>query len=175
MVAASSKKLSHAYDAADTYVSSALIIGDLWARYTGLFDQKSWTNVWSDYLIGDQSTAQYNDTDYPIQVTNRATLQERWAIIFNTSTSFVLVGEHVGQIAVGDVNTDLAPINPNNGQPYFRLDHRGWGAGWSSGNVLRFTTQAAAYPLWVIRTILQSVAAQETDKFELQLRGNVNR
>lgn len=73
------------------------------------------------------------------------------------------------------MNTDLAPINPNNGQPYFRLDHRGWGAGWSSGNVLRFTTQAAAYPLWVIRTILQSVAAQETDKFELQLRGNVNR
>ncbi|MNH92591.1 hypothetical protein D3C73_451750 [compost metagenome] len=169
------RPLSHAYDAADTYVSSALIIGDLWARYTGLFDQKSWTNVWSDYLIGDQSTAQYNDTDYPIQVTNRATLQERWAIIFNTSTSFVLVGEHVGQIAVGDVNTDLAPINPNNGQPYFRLDHRGWGAGWSNGNVLRFTTQAAAYPLWVIRTILQSVAAQETDKFELQLRGNVNR
>ncbi|WP_328222452.1 curculin (mannose-binding) lectin protein [Aeromonas caviae] len=169
------RPLSHAYDAADTLVSSALIIGDLWARYTGLFDQKSWTNVWSDYLIGDQSTAQYNDTDYPIQVTNRATLQERWAIIFNTSTSFVLVGEHVGQIAVGDVNTDLAPINPNNGQPYFRLDHRGWGAGWSSGNVLRFTTQAAAYPLWVIRTILQSVAAQETDKFELQLRGNVNR
>ncbi|MNJ07579.1 hypothetical protein D3C77_16780 [compost metagenome] len=169
------RPLSHAYDAADTYVSSALIIGDLWARYTGLFDQKSWTNVWSDYLIGDQSTAQYNDTDYPIQVTNRATLQERWAIIFNSSTNFVLVGEHVGQIAVGDVNTDLAPINPNNGQPYFRLDHRGWGAGWSSGNVLRFTTQAAAYPLWVIRTILQSVAAQETDKFELQLRGNVNR
>ncbi|MGL6517592.1 curculin (mannose-binding) lectin protein [Aeromonas caviae] len=169
------RPLSHAYDAADTLVSSALIIGDLWARYTGLFDQKSWTNVWSDYLIGDQSTAQYNDTDYPIQVTNRATLQERWAIIFNSGTTFVLVGEHVGQIAVGDVNTDLAPINPNNGQPYFRLDHRGWGAGWSSGNVLRFTTQAAAYPLWVIRTILQSVAAQETDKFELQLRGNVNR
>ncbi|MNX54741.1 hypothetical protein D3C86_854820 [compost metagenome] len=169
------RPLSHAYDAADTLVSSALIIGDLWARYTGLFDQKSWTNVWSDYLIGDQSTAQYNDTDYPIQVTNRATLQERWAIIFNSPTNFVLVGEHVGQIAVGDVNTDLAPVNPNNGQPYFRLDHRGWGAGWSSGNVLRFTTQAAAYPLWVIRTILQSVAAQETDKFELQLRGNVNR
>lgn len=168
------KPLSHAYDPADTYVSSALIIGDLWARYTGLFDQKSWTNVWSDYLIGDQSTAQYNDTDYPIQVTNRATLQERWAIIFNSPTNFVLVGEHVGQIAVGDVNTDLAPINPNNGQPYFRLDHRGWGAGWSSGNVVRFTTQAAAYPLWVIRTILQSVSAYESDKYELYGRGNIN-
>ena len=80
------RPLSHAYDAADTYVSSALIIGDLWARYTGLFDQKSWTNVWSDYLIGDQSTAQYNDTVYPILVTNRGALQERWAVIFTSSS-----------------------------------------------------------------------------------------
>ncbi|WP_323937937.1 curculin (mannose-binding) lectin protein [Aeromonas caviae] len=168
------KALSHAYDPADTYVSSALIIGDLWARYTNLFDQKAWTNVWSDFLIGDQSTAQYNDTVYPILVTNRGALQERWAVIFTSSTTFVLVGEHVGQIAAGDVNTDLAPINPNNGQPYFRLDKRGWGSGWASGNVLRFTTEAAGAPFWPIRTVLQSVASQDTDKFELALRGNIN-
>ncbi|RQM60690.1 hypothetical protein, partial [Aeromonas enteropelogenes] len=102
-------------------------------------------------------------------------LEERWAIIFQSSTSFVLVGEHVGQIALGDVNTDFAPINPNNGQPYFRLDKRGWGAGWANGNVLRFNTKAANYPIWAIRTVLQSVAASESDRFELQLRGNVNR
>ena len=169
------RPLSHEYDAADTLVSSALIMGDLWARYTGLFDQRVWTNTWSDFLIGDQSTAQYNDTAYPLLVTNRATLQERWAIIFQSSTSFVLVGEHVGQIAVGEINSDFAPLNPNSNQPYFFIDKRGWGAGWASGNVLRFTTQAASYPVWAIRTILQSVAAMESDKFELQLRGNVNR
>ena len=169
------RPLSHAYDAADTLVSSALIMGDLWARYTNLFDQKVWTNKWQDFVDGDQSTAQYNDTDFPIVVTNRATLEERWAIIFQSSTSFVLVGEHVGQIALGDVNTDFAPINPNNGQPYFRLDKRGWGAGWANGNVLRFNTKAANFPIWAIRTVLQSVAASESDRFELQLRGNVNR
>ena len=169
------RPLSHAYQAADTLVSSALIIGDLWARYTGLFDQKTWTNVWSDTLIGDAATATYNDTDFPLTLTNRATIEERWAIIFDTSTTFRLVGEHVGQIAIGDVNSDLAPVNPNNGQPYFRLDKRGWGAGWAAGNVLRFTTKAANYPVWFIRTILQSVAAQDSDQFEIQLRGNVNR
>ncbi|MNQ69769.1 hypothetical protein D3C85_843860 [compost metagenome] len=169
------RPLSHAFNAADTLVSSALIMGDLWARYTGLFDQKVWTNVWSDYLIGDPCTAQYNDTDFPVLVTNRATLQERWAIIFQSNSTFVLVGEHVGQIAVGDINSDFAPLNPNSNQPYFFIDKRGWGAGWASGNVLRFTTQAASYPVWAIRTILQSVAAMESDKFELQLRGNVNR
>lgn len=168
------KGLSHAYSAADTLVSSALIMGDLWARYTNLFDQKIWTNKWQDYVDGDQSIAQYNDTDFPLVVTNRATLQERWAIIFQTSTTFVLVGEHVGQIALGDINSDFAPVNPNNQQPYFRLDKRGWGAGWAAGNVLRFTTQAASYPIWLIRTIMQSVAASESDRFELQLRGNIN-
>ncbi|HDZ8927739.1 TPA: curculin (mannose-binding) lectin protein [Aeromonas dhakensis] len=169
------RPLSHAYSASDTYVSSALVMGNLWARYTSLFDQKTWTNKWQDYVDGDQSTAQYNDTDYPLLLTNRATIEERWAIIFQTSTTFVLVGEHVGQIALGDVNTDFAPLNPNNGQPYFRLDKRGWGSGWANGNVLRFNTQSANFPIWAIRTVLQSVAASQSDKFELQLRGNVNR
>lgn len=169
------RPLSHAYSASDTYVSSALIMGNLWARYTSLFDQKTWTNKWQDYVDGDQSTAQYNDTDYPLLLTNWATIEERWAIIFQSSTTFVLVGEHVGQIALGDVNTDFAPLNPNNGQPYFRLDMRGWGSGWANGNVLRFNTQSANFPIWAIRTVLQSVAASQSDKFELQLRGNVNR
>lgn len=169
------RPLSHSYQAADTQVSSALIIGDLWARYTNLFDQKVWTNKWEDYLLGDPCTAQYNDTDFPILVTNRACLQERWMIQFTSSTSFILVGEHVGQIAVGDVNSDFSPTNPNNGQPYFVLDHRGWGAGWATGNLLRFNTIAANYPIWFIRTVLQSVAALDSDQFEVQLRGNVNR
>ncbi|MGL5948230.1 MAG: curculin (mannose-binding) lectin protein [Aeromonas sp.] len=169
------RPLSHAYDAADTLVSSALIMGDLWARYTHLFDQKTWTNVWSDQLIGDPCTAQYNDTDFPILVTNRATLAERWAVIFQTNTTFALVGEHVGQIAIGNINTNLSPLNPNSGQPYFTLDQRGWGAGWAAGNVLRFNTHAAGAPLWLIRTILQSEATSDSDRFELQLRGNVNR
>jgi len=38
------RPLSHAYSASDTYVSSALVMGNLWARYTSLFDQKTWTN-----------------------------------------------------------------------------------------------------------------------------------
>ncbi|MDX7797980.1 hypothetical protein SJS42_04905 [Aeromonas caviae] len=40
--------------------------------------------------------------------------------------------------------------------------------------MLRFTTQAAGAPFWPIRIVLQSVASQDTDKFELALRGNIN-
>ena len=61
---------------------------------------KAWTNVWSDYLIGDQSTAQYNDTVLPIQVTNRAACR---ALGHHLQLQHHLCAgrEHVGQIAVG--------------------------------------------------------------------------
>ena len=71
------------------------------------------------------------------------------------------------------MNTDLAPISPATASPI-----SGWitgaGVGLVSGNVLRFTTGRPPIPLANPYTILQSVAAQDTDKFELQLRGNVN-
>ena len=86
----------------------------------------------------------------------------------------MLVGEHVGQIAVGDVNTDLAPINPNNGQPYFRLDRRGWGAGWAVGNVLRFNTIGSQFPVWVVRTVQQGPESVPDDHFTLLIRGDVD-
>lgn len=167
------RPLSHDYDQ-DTVVSSALIAGDIWSRVRNVFDQKTWTGVFSDTVIGDETPAQYNATDFPLQVTNRGAIEQRWAIVFTSSTAFKVIGEHVGQIAVGNTDTECAPINPNTKVPYFRLSPLGWGSGWATNNVLRFNTQGANFPIWVIRTVLQSIAAEEEDKFELQLRGNVN-
>lgn len=167
------RPLSHDYDT-DSVVSSALIAGDIWSRVRNVFDQKTWTGEFRDTRIGDETAAQYNATDFPLQVTNRGAIEQRWAIVFTGSTSFKVIGEHVGQIATGDTNTECAPINPNTKVPYFRLNPLGWGSGWATNNVLRFNTQGANFPIWVIRTVLQSVAAQNEDQFELQLRGNVN-
>lgn len=168
------RPLSHDYDPVSTRVSSALIIGDVWSRVRNVFDQATWTSVWSDTLIGNETAAQYNATDFPLQVSNRGAIEQRWAIVFTSSTNFKVIGEHVGQIATGDTSTECAPINPNTNVPYFRISPLGWGSGWSTNNVLRFNTQGANYPIWVVRTILQSVAAMDEDQFELHLRGNVN-
>lgn len=170
-----SKPLSHNYDAADTYISTALIIDDTWARVSNVFDQTTWTSVWSDTLIGTQSNAQFNNTDHPITVKNRGAITERFALIFTSSSTFNVIGEHLGLIAIGNINETCAPVNPNTNTPYFSINPLAWGSGWGNGNVLRFNLHGANAPFWIARTILQSEAAVDSDEFALQLRGNVNK
>lgn len=164
---------------AGSYVSTALRLGeangslDLQARVQGLFDQATWTDVWSDERIGAAADASYNDVDYPIAVTSAHTITERWVVEFTSSTAFRLIGETVGQIATGNITADLAPINPRTGQPYFVLDKDGWGGGWAALNALRFNTIGGVAPVWVARTVLPGVAGASPDSFRLRVLGNI--
>lgn len=169
------KPLTHNYDAADTIVGSALVIGDMQARYTKKFVQSVWNSTWSDEATGAPLTANYNNALYPILVTNKGAIQERWALVFTSNTDFRIVGETSGQIGTGSVNTDTAPINPVTAAPYFEVKKEGWGAGWVSGNVLRFNTIAAFYPIWAIRTVKQSEPSVISDDFQIMLRGDIDR
>lgn len=168
------KPLTHNYDAVDTIVGSALVIGDMQARYTRKFVQGSWSNAWSDEPISS-ILANYNDSLYPLQVTNKGAIQERWALIFTDAQSFRCIGEYSGQIGTGTTNADYAPINPVTGVPYFMIKKEGWGSGWANGNVLRFNTVAANFPIWVIRTVKQSEPAVLSDQFQIMLRGDIDR
>lgn len=169
------KPLTHNYDAGDTIVGSALVIGDMQSRYTRKFVQQTWNNAWADEATGSGISANYNDALYPITVTNKGAIQERWALIFTDTTSFRCVGEYSGQIGTGSVNIDFAPINPVTGLPYFTVKKEGWGAGWANGNVLRFNTVAANFPVWVIRTVKQSEPTVMSDQFQIMLRGDIDR
>lgn len=168
------KPLTHNYDAVDTIVGSALVIGDMQARYTRKFVQGSWSNAWADEP-SSSILANYNDSLYPLQVTNKGAIQERWALIFTDAQSFRCVGEYSGQIGTGTINADYAPINPVTGVPYFIIKKEGWGAGWANGNVLRFNTVAANFPVWVIRTVKQSEPTVISDQFQIMLRGDIDR
>ena len=169
------KPLTHNYDAVDTIVGSALVIGDMQARYTRKFVQQTWSNIWSDSASGASISSNYNDALHPIAVMNKGVIQERWALIFTDNTNFRCVGEYSGQIGTGSVNIDFAPINPVTGSPYFTVKKEGWGAGWASGNVLRFNTVAANFPVWVIRTVKQSEPTVMSDQFQIMLRGDIDR
>jgi hypothetical protein len=168
------KPLRHAYPANTTYLSSALVIGDLQGRTTNMFDQQTWTSVWSDSLIGSAANSSFNDVLYPITTTNVGSIQERWAIVFTASTAFSCYGEYSGLVAVGTTSADFAPVNPVTSQPYFTINHLGWGSGWASGNVLRFNTKGANFPIWLARTTLQSDPQVYTDNFKMQIRGDAN-
>lgn len=47
------KPLTHNYDPTNTIVGSALVIGDMKARYTRLFVQGTWSSEWSDEPVGE--------------------------------------------------------------------------------------------------------------------------
>lgn len=170
------KPLTHNYDAADTIVGSTLVIGDMQSRYTRKFVQQSWNNTWADEAIGGGISANYNDALYPITVTNKGAIQERWALVFTSASAFRVIGETTGQLSItGSTSADYAPINPVTGVPYFTIKKEGWGAGWASGNVLRFNTVAANFPVWVIRTVKQSEPTVMSDQFQIMLRGDIDR
>lgn len=168
--------ISHAYTSGQTFVSSALMLGDMQARVHNVFSQGSWMNTWSDAREGAQINAQYNNTLYPLQATNEGCIEERWAIIFINSTTYRLVGEHLGVVGEGiSINSDYSPINPVTNTPYITLFSAGFGSGWAAGNVLRFNTAAASHPFWVNRTVKQGQSTIIDDSFQIQARCGVNR
>lgn len=156
-----------------TLVSSMLVLGDLQARTGAAWSQEAWTGVWADSRIGGAIAPQYQDTANPIVVTNRGAISERWAVIFTTATGFRLVGQTTGQIATGDVNSVLAPVNPATGSPYFTLQATGWGT-WAAGNVLRFNTYGANAPVWVARAVLPSAPSSTPDSLTVAVRGDID-
>jgi len=158
-----------------SYVSSALPFGDLFARAHTVFDQATWTGVWSDALIGSAPTANFNEGQFPIVVTNKGAITERWALIFTSTTGFNIVGENVGVIGTGNTATDCSPLNPATGVPFWTVPALGFGAGRSTGNVLRFNTDACGAPFWPVRTVLQGPATLASDQFTLAFRLDVDR
>lgn len=167
------REVTHAYPTGSS-VSSALIAGDLYAHVEKLFDQGTWGSTWSDTIVGSPATGTYNAALAPIEVTNAGCSNERWALVFANTTQFSIIGEHVGVIGTGSTSTDTAPINPATGVPYFTLKALGWGSGWSAGNVLRFNTVGALFPVWVVRTIQQGLETVQSDSFSLLVRGDVD-
>lgn len=169
------RALEHDYSAGTSYVSSLLVFGDLFARAFGDFAQQAWTSVWSDSRIGSEILANYNAALYPIIVTNTGAIRERWSLIFTSTTAYRIVGEDSGQIGTGTTTADCSPTNPATGVPYFTIRAAGFGAGWSTGNVLRFNTDTAGNPFWILRTTLQGQAQADNDVFRVAFRGSVNR
>ena len=170
-----SQPLTHNFPQLGTLVSNAIVYGTLYARTSIPFDQQTWTNVWSDTLIGSSVAAQYNNTLYPIIVDNASCIQERWVIIFTSASAFNVIGEHVGQIITGGSTASAtAPVNPNTGLPYFTIPAAGWGSGWASGNVLRFNTYGANAPVWIIQAIAQGEASSTDYTSCLEVRGDIN-
>lgn len=170
------RPLAHDYPADETLVSSVMIGGTLQAGVSQGFSQQTWTNEWADARIGDPILAQYDQTTYPIEVSNNGTITQRVAFIFQSNPAeFVCVFETRGQIAEGNTATDFAPVNPATGVPYFTVRAGGWGAGWSAGNVYRPNFRGAIQVGWCARTVEQSPPGSAgSDQVVIEVRGSID-
>lgn len=164
--------VARAYPEAGTYVSTALEFGDLFARVTSLHDLSTWAS-WSDTPTGATASAELNVLDYPIVVANEGAVTERWRIHFTNSTNYQLWGETLGLVATGTTSANLEPMNALTGLAYFILDYRAFGAGWGTGNNVRFNTVSASPSFWPIRTVLPG-ASLTGDDFYLETGGDVD-
>lgn len=166
--------LSRDFPVPGSYVSSAVFLDTLQARVANAFTQKVWGNAWADDRVGDDSVAKYDDINYPIAVSNRGAVSERWAIVFTGATTFNVVAETRGIVATGNTSTDLTVTNPLTNEPYFQLQADGWGTGWITNNVLRFNTIGAVHPLWMARCVLPGPTALDDDSGRLEVRGDAD-
>lgn len=170
------RALTHDYPVSGTYVSSALQASDRRARVSLDFSQQSWVdNAWADAPTGPAIAAKYDQSVSPIAITNAGGSTERWVLQFTSTSQFRVIGEHVGVIATGDINSVCSPVNPATGKPYFTIDPLGWGSGWAVGNILRINTVGAIYPFWVVRTIQPGPETGIEHSFSILARGDVNR
>ena len=163
--------------ATDTKVSSAVAWGDLQARVWNWFTQQTWSQGapnWTDVVQGNTTTAQYNSLSFPQIITNAGAIVGKWALVFTSATSFNVVEEKLGVISAGNTATDCSPINALTNQPYFTIRKEGWGSGWAAGNAVRFNTDAALGPMWVIRTVISGQGTVDDDQFKLQIRGDAD-
>ena len=166
------------YPAEDTYISSALIGGDLEVRHSPAWSQKLFDNVWSDDPRGDAITAKLNLKDYPLILTDDGATTDRWAIVFRDGTQFDLYSEALGFVGRFDTTSDLAPINAATGKPYFTLRKGAFGVQngatpWAAGNCVRLNTWGTHLGVWILRAVQPSAQKQtETDGFSICLRGN---
>lgn len=170
------RALTHDYPKDGTYVSSALQASDRRARVSLVFAQQTWIdNLYADAPSGPQPPAKYDESASPIEITNAGGSTERWVLQFTSTSQFRVIGEHVGVIATGDINTVCAPLNPATGKPYFTIKPLGWGQGWAVGNIVRINTVGALYPFWVVRTIQPGPETGIEHRFSILARGDVNR
>ena len=166
------------YPKEDTYISSALIGGDLEVRHSPPWSQKLFDNVWSDDPRGDAITAKLNLKDYPLVLTDDGATTDRWAIVWRDGTQFDLYSEALGFVGRYDALQDLAPINAATGKPYFVLKKGAFGINngaspWAVGNAVRLNTYGTHLGVWILRAVQPSATKQtDTDGFVMCLRGN---
>ena len=156
--------------AAGSVLTPHLPLSDIQARVSLMLTQQAWTRAWSDTVIGNAASAVYGGM--PI-VTNQGAESDRWAVVFSDATHFSVYSERIGLVGSGTTGANFLPINPNTSTPYFTLLAAAWATGISVGTTLRFNTEGACPPVWVVQSIAPSAVSAASTRAVIRVHGSV--
>lgn len=165
---------------AGSLVSTAVIAGDLQASEDTYFSESVDPGDWYDTMQGVPANGTWDSATYPAVVTNNGAVTERWAITVTatTPTRMSVEGESVGIIATNQpITSAIAPNNPNADpiEAYFTIPSAAWSAEGTHqvGNVYRFNTTGTEVPVWILRSTNARTSDTASDRFTLELRGDI--
>ena len=150
--------VANAYSNTDTYISSGLPLGDI----GGTFD------TFVDTTAG---TGTYDDVTNPVIVDSIGGIDENWTLTFTSATAFDVSGATVGAQGSGTIAGGVAPNNTDFTAPFFTLASAGFAGTWATSDTITFTTHAAAYGVWYMRTVPAAAAALAGNNIEQIVNG----
>ncbi len=150
-------QLSNSYLSSNTFVSSCLLLGDIEP------DVEDWAE--------SSASGTYDETTYPVIVSNIGGIYEDWTITFTSASNFNCSGAGVGAVAVGNINNNYSPTNPDFTQPYFTLNKNGFGGTWDTGNTIQFRTIPAAKGIWFKQVVPAGSVSYSGNNFNFRIVG----
>lgn len=108
-----------------------------------------------------------------LSTTNKGATAQDWTLTFTSSSAYTLTGDSLGNVTTGSLSANLAPASPN-GATYFSLNFSAFGGTWAAGDTVRFTTSAAAVPVWYRRDVPAGTESLGNDAISLAVIGETS-
>ena len=136
---------ANSYDKDNTFAGGCISMGDV----------KTSFDAWDE----TSSAGTFDESNMPLILSNKGTVEDTFTITFATATTFACSGAAEGSLGTGAIGADFSPININTGFPYFTIDKDGWGGTWAIGETIVFKTHPSAMGIWLKETVPALTAA----------------
>lgn len=150
--------LTYGYSSTNTLVASVYEDAEIKGSFSG-------------FTVTSGNTGTYDDTTYPVALTNIGTVQDTFTITFATATTFTCAGARVGAVGSGNTTSDLQPLNSDFAEFYFILDWHGFGGTFQVNDTIEFTTVPAALPIWTRRIVPAGATSYSGNNFKMIIEG----
>ena len=145
------------------YSSTNTLVASVSEQASVLTSSSGWTET--------STSGTYNESTYPVQLTNIGTVQEDFTITFTSATTFTCAGARLGSVGSGNITSDFQPLNTDFSEFYFILDWQGFAGTWATNDTIEFTTVPASLPVWAKRVVPAGASSYSGNSFKMVLDG----